>query len=57
VLTPIGSYVSMDGRVGYNVNRWFTLSLSGQNLLQSHQQQTSGPMVERRVLGMLSLSY
>jgi outer membrane receptor for ferrienterochelin and colicins len=57
VLTPIGSYVSMDGRLGYNVNRWVTLSLSCQNLLQSKQRQTSGPMVERRVLGTLSLSY
>lgn len=57
ILTPIGSYVSMDGRLGYAVNRWCTLSLSGQDLLQSSQKQTSGSRVERRVLGTLSLSY
>jgi outer membrane receptor protein involved in Fe transport len=57
VLTPIESYVSMDACLGYSINRWFTLSLSGQNLLQPRQQQTSGPSVERRVFGTLSLNY
>lgn len=56
-LTPIGSYLSMDGRLGYKMNRRFTLSVSGQNLLHSQQRQTSGPDVERRVLGTLSVSY
>jgi outer membrane receptor for ferrienterochelin and colicins len=53
-LTPIAAYSNADARVGYRINNNLTLSLSGQNLLQSRQVQTSGPAIERR--GFLNLS-
>jgi iron complex outermembrane receptor protein len=56
-LVPIGAYVSFDGRVAYRLTDWATIAVSGQNLLQSPQQQTSGPDVERRVFATLSVNY
>jgi iron complex outermembrane receptor protein len=53
-LTPVAAYFNADARIGYRINDNLTLSLSGQNLLQSHQMQTSGPAIERR--GFLNLS-
>jgi hypothetical protein len=38
-------------RVAYNLNSRFTGAVSGQNLVHARQIQTSGPAVERRVLG------
>ncbi len=46
---PIPAYVSMDARIAYRVNDNLTLALSGQNLLQSPQKQTSSAQVERSV--------
>jgi len=34
-----------------------TAAISGQNILSSHQQQTTGPEIERRVLLSLSIAY
>jgi outer membrane receptor for ferrienterochelin and colicins len=56
-LTPVGAYFNADARVGYRINDNLTLSLSGQNLLQSHQVQTSGPAIERRVFVNLVAAY
>lgn len=56
-LVPVGAYVSLDGRIAYRLTDWATLAVSGQNLLQSPQQQTSGPAVERRVFATLSVNY
>lgn len=56
-LVPVGAYVSLDGRVAYRLADWATIAVSGQNLLQSPQQQTSGPDVERRVFATLSVNY
>jgi len=56
-LTPVPDYVSVDARLAYKPTEWATLSISGQNLLQSPQQQTSGPEVERRVFATLSVNY
>lgn len=53
VLRPIPAYVSADARLAYKLSDRFTLSLSGQNILLSRQQQTSGPDVERRLIGTL----
>ena len=50
VLVRIPEYVSVDARIGYRVNEHLALAVSGQNLLQSPQRQTSAPDVERRVL-------
>jgi len=57
VLVPIGAYVSVDGRAAYRLADWATLSVSGQNLLQSPQRQTSGAAVERQVFATLSVNF
>lgn len=54
VLVPVNAYASVDARVAYRPSAWATLALSGQNLLHARQQQTSGPQIERRVLGTLT---
>ena len=57
VLVPVGAYVSVDGRVAYRLTDWATLAVSGQNLLQSPQRQTSGAAVERQVFATLSVNF
>jgi outer membrane receptor protein involved in Fe transport len=57
VLTPIPAYISLDARIGYKINRWPTLALSGQNLATNSQRQTSGPAVQRRVLGTMTIGF
>jgi len=56
-LTPVPGYVSFDARVAYRLTDWATLAVSGQNLGQSPQQQTSGPKVERRVFATVTVTY
>jgi hypothetical protein len=56
-LTPIAGFVAMDGRIAYNISNRMTWSVSGQNLGHASQIQTSGPAVERRVLGTLSVHF
>jgi outer membrane receptor for ferrienterochelin and colicins len=56
-LTLIPSYVSVDARVGYKLTDRLTLSVSGQNITDSPQRQTSGPDVERRVTGTLKIKF
>ena len=56
-LVPIPSYVSVDGRIAYRITDNLTLALSGQNLLQSPQTQTSAAMVERRVYVTASVGF
>jgi len=56
-LTPVPGYVSADARIAYRLTDWATFSISGQNLLQSKQRQTSGPAVERRIFGTLSVNF
>ena len=57
ILVPIPGYFSLDGRVAYRVTDWATVALSAQNLLTARQQQTSGPDVERSVLGTFSVTF
>ncbi|MDR3415817.1 MAG: TonB-dependent receptor [Nevskia sp.] len=57
VPTRVDGYVALDGRLGYKAANWLTLSLSGQNLGQARQRQTSGPDVERRILGTVTIDY
>jgi outer membrane receptor for ferrienterochelin and colicins len=56
-LVPVGAYISVDGRVAYRLADWATLAVSGQNLLQSPQRQTSGAAVERQVFATLSVNF
>lgn len=53
----IGAYATLAGRVAYNFDHGFTLSLSGQNLGTSRQQQTGNLLVERRVFATLSKTW
>jgi outer membrane receptor for ferrienterochelin and colicins len=55
VLTPIKNYTSVDGRVAYKLTREITFALSGQNLTQNRQLQTSAPEVERRVMATVTI--
>lgn len=57
ILTPIPAYAALDARVGYRLWDWATVAISGQNLLTSTQRQTSGPAVERRVFGTVSVTF
>ncbi|HTF64112.1 MAG TPA: hypothetical protein VK638_15625 [Edaphobacter sp.] len=54
---PVPQHLSIDARVGYNFTNRFTWSVSGQNLTHASQVQTSGPAVERRVLGTISFNF
>jgi iron complex outermembrane receptor protein len=56
-LAPIAGFAATDGRIAYNPRKWTTWSVSGQNLTRRSQLQTTGPAVERRVLGTLSFSF
>ena len=57
VLQPINNFFTLDGRLAYSLTDRTTLSLSGQNLLQSEQRQTSGPWVERRIFATLLFDF
>ncbi len=56
-LVRIPDYVTLDARAAYNITDNFTIALSGQNLLQSPQKQTSAPDVERRVYVTATASF
>jgi iron complex outermembrane receptor protein len=56
-LVPVKNYVNADARIGYRINETLTLSVSGENLLQSRQMQTSAPAVERRVFVKLAAGF
>jgi outer membrane receptor for ferrienterochelin and colicins len=56
-LVPVPGYFSFDGRIAYRVTDWATVALSAQNLLSARQQQTSGPDIERSVLGTFSVRF
>lgn len=57
VLTPISDYVALDARIGYRLTERVSLALSGQNLAFATQTQTSGPKVERRILGTITVGF
>jgi outer membrane receptor protein involved in Fe transport len=56
-LVPIPGYVSVDGRLAYRLTDHLTLAVSGQNLFDSPQRQTSAPEVERRVFATLRIDF
>ena len=56
-LVPVGAYVTVDGRVAYQLTDWATLAISGQNLLQSPQRQTGAADIERQVMATLNVHY
>ncbi len=54
-LSRVPSYVSVDARLGYRLSDRLTLDISGQNVLHAQQVQTSGPALERRLIGTLNV--
>jgi iron complex outermembrane receptor protein len=57
LLVQIPAFAAIDGRVAYKLNQRITWSASGQNLTHASQMQTSGPAVERRLLGTMSFTF
>ncbi|GAA0545543.1 iron complex outermembrane receptor protein [Rhizomicrobium palustre] len=55
VLVPVGAFTALDARIAYRLTDHISLALSGQNLFDDVQQQTSGPNVERQFFLTLSL--
>lgn len=55
ILVPVGAFTTVDARLAYRLLDNVTLALSGQNLFNGVQQQTSGPDVERQVFITLSI--
>jgi iron complex outermembrane receptor protein len=51
---PVGGYVTLAGRVAYNITDHLTVSVNGQNLQAAHTTEATGLPVERRVWGGLS---
>jgi iron complex outermembrane receptor protein len=48
VLVPVQPFASVDARLGYRLTDRLTLAISGRDLFNAQQQQTSGPDVQRQ---------
>jgi outer membrane receptor for ferrienterochelin and colicins len=57
VQTPIDGFASLDLHLGYRFNKRVRFDLQAVNLLDSPQVQTSGPQVQRRVAGSLTVAF
>ena len=57
VLVPVGAYATADARLAYRLTDAITLAISGQNLIDSPQPQTSGPQVERQFFVTLTIGH
>jgi outer membrane receptor for ferrienterochelin and colicins len=57
IFIPVPAFAAIDGRLAYKLNQRITWSVSGQNLTHASQVQTSGPAVERRVLGTMTFNF
>ena len=53
----VNNYLTMNGRIGYNVTDHVTVALSAQQFNTSRLYQTAGPPVERRIIASLTLRY
>ena len=50
-------FFELEARLGFKITPHATLALSGQGLLHAEQTQTSGPAVERRILGRFTYQF
>lgn len=50
-------FFELEARLGYKITSHATVAVSGQNLLHAEQAQTSGPAVERRILGRFTYTF
>jgi outer membrane receptor for ferrienterochelin and colicins len=55
-LIPLPGYVSLDGRIAYQLKGW-TLAASGQDISHAQQRQTAGPAVERQLVGSATFAF
>jgi outer membrane receptor for ferrienterochelin and colicins len=56
-LVPLSAYVTIDGRVAYQLNKGWTFAVSGQNVTHAQQRQTAGPGVERQIIGSVTFNF
>jgi outer membrane receptor for ferrienterochelin and colicins len=56
-LVPLPGYISIDGRVAYQLNKAWTFAASGQNIAHEQQRQTAGPNVERQLMGYATFTF
>jgi outer membrane receptor for ferrienterochelin and colicins len=57
-LAPLSSYVSLDARLGYQLNDRMTVALAGQGLTRSDERETAvGGPVERRILASFRATF
>lgn len=56
-LTPIKAYATLAGNVSYDVGNGMTVAVSGQNLFNAHQVQTTGLKVPPTIFLSLSKSW
>ena len=50
-------FFELEARLGLKITSHATLAVSGQSLLHAEQLQTSGPAVERRILGRFTYQF
>ena len=53
----VGNYVTFAGRIGYNVTKHLTLSVSGQQFNLARIRESSGLLVDRRVIAGVTVHY
>lgn len=56
-LAPVDDLFLLDARIACSISEHVTLALSGQQLNRAELRQTSGPDVERTVLGTLTVDF
>lgn len=56
-MVAIPGYFEFDARVGYRLTESVTAALSGTSIDLAHHQEDSGPAVDRRVLGTISVKF
>jgi iron complex outermembrane receptor protein len=57
MLVPVAEYVAIDARVAYQFDKQWTFAASGQDLAHAQQRQTTGPNVERQLMGSVTFNF
>jgi len=55
LLFPVHPFTTFDARLAYKIADHWTLAVSGRDLVNAEQQQTSGPDVQRQFFVTLSI--
>jgi outer membrane receptor for ferrienterochelin and colicins len=56
-LVPLPAYISIDGRIAYDLNKEWTFAASGQDIGRAQQRQTAGTNVERQLMGSVTFNF